>query len=89
MKKITALILTVVMVISMMTFVQFGAAAAEGTAITTADQFAAMDVDGKYYLANDITVSTTYPVTFTGTIDGNGKTITTSVPLFADFSGTL
>ena len=89
MKKLTSLFLAVIMVVSMMTFVQFGSSAAEGTAITTAEQFAAMEAGGTYYLANDITVSETYAATFTGAFDGNGKTITTSVPLFADFSGSL
>jgi hypothetical protein len=59
------------------------AAAPEGTAITDAAGFAAMDPAGKYYLANDITIDTTYAQTFAGTFDGNGKTITTSAPVFA------
>ena len=73
----------------------------EGTAITDAAGFAAMAADGIYYLANDITldatwnagvaVSSTYKenTAFTGTLDGNGKTITTSAPLFANLQGTV
>ncbi len=73
----------------------------EGTAITDAAGFAAMAADGNYYLANDITidatwnagaaVSSTYAdnTAFTGTLDGNGKTITTSAPLFANLQGTV
>ncbi len=75
---------------------------AEGAiAITDAAGFAAMAADGNYYLANDITldatwnagaaVSATYKenAAFTGTFDGNGKTITTSAPLFANLQGTV
>ena len=73
----------------------------EGTAITDAAGFAAMAADGNYYLANDITidatwnagaaVSSTYAdnTAFTGTFDGNGKTITTTAPLFANLQGTV
>ncbi len=75
---------------------------AEGAiAITDAAGFAAMAADGSYYLANDITldatwnagaaVSETYAdnAAFTGTLDGNGKTITTTAPLFANLQGTV
>ncbi len=75
---------------------------AEGAiAITDAAGFAAMAADGNYYLANDITidatwnagaaVSSTYAdnTPFTGTFDGNGKTITTSASLFANLQGTV
>lgn len=61
----------------------------EGTAIKTAEEFAAMDPAGTYYLANDITISETFPVPFSGTFDGNGKAITTSVPLFNVVDGTV
>ena len=63
--------------------------------IRTAEDFAAMSAIGVYYLANDITVSETYSYLtlnvdgeteeeygFRGILYGNGKTITTSVPLF-------
>lgn len=61
----------------------------EGTAITDAAGFAAMTADGKYYLANDITISEPYSGSFTGTLDGNGKTVTVSQPMFVDFGGTI
>jgi hypothetical protein len=48
-----------------------------------------MDPAGKYYLANDITVNTTYASAFTGTFDGNGKTVTVSEPMFLVVSGTV
>ena len=73
----------------------------EGTAITNAAEFAAMTADGTYYLANDITIDATWNAgaavsatykentAFTGTLDGNGKTITTTAALFANLKGTV
>ena len=84
MKKIVSIILVLSMIASL--GIAMGVSAAytpEGTAITNAAEFAAMTVDGKYYLSNDITIDATYAETFAGTLDGNGKTITTSVPVFA------
>ena len=63
-------------------------AAPEGTAISTEAEFLAMDPAGTYYLANDITVNAPYAQAFTGIFDGNGKTVTVSQPMFADFGGT-
>ena len=75
---------------------------AEGAvAITDAAGFAAMAADGNYYLANDITLDATWNAgaavsseyadntAFTGTFAGNGKTITTTAPLFANLQGTV
>ena len=59
----------------------------EGTGIASLAE--ATDPAGKYYLTADITVTATIETAFTGTIDGNGKTITVSVPMFADFGGTF
>ena len=53
----------------------------EGTPINTTEDFNNMKSDGKYYLAADITVSKTF-AGFTGVFDGNGHTVTTTVPLF-------
>ena len=73
----------------------------EGTPITNAAEFAAMAADGVYYLANDITIDATWNAgaavsatykentAFTGTLDGNGKTVTTTAPLFANLQGTV
>ena len=73
----------------------------KATAITTAEEFAAMTADGAYYLANDITISATWNggkevtttwaenVAFTGYFDGMGYTINTTAPMFASFSGTI
>ena len=86
MKKIISIALTLCMVLGLCSFSV--AAAPEGTAITDAAGFAAMDPAGTYYLANDITIAETYAQQFTGTLDGNGKTVTVSAPMFADFAGT-
>lgn len=61
----------------------------EGTAIATAEDFAAMAADGKYYLSADITVSASYEKSFTGTFDGNGHTINTTATLFLNLNGTV
>ena len=114
MKKFISLVLASVMLLSLLAAgVSVSAAnalsvgevdsnyTAEGTPITDAAGFAAMEADGKYYLANDITidatwnagneVSSTYAnnAAFMGSLDGNGKTITTSAPLFANLCGTV
>ncbi|MBR4061522.1 MAG: hypothetical protein IKK01_00505 [Clostridia bacterium] len=92
MKKTLSLIMAIAMILSMsmisvyaedILLIAPAPSAPEGTAITNADEFAAMAADGKYYLANDITISATYASDFAGVLDGNGKTITTSVPVFA------
>lgn len=62
----------------------------EGSAaVSSAADFAAMSADGSYYLTADITLDTTYASVFTGVLDGKGYTVTTSVPMFADMSGTV
>ena len=81
MKKTIAILLTICTVLSICSF--SAAAAPEGTAINSAAEFAAMAADGKYYLASDITLDATYAETFKGTLDGNGKTVTVSAPMFA------
>ena len=89
----------------------FGSVAAgytpKGTPITSEKEFLEMEEDGDYYLANDITINSTYGLAydksgkvmfnnygeplveylFSGTFDGNGKTITVSVPMFAYLDG--
>ena len=59
-----------------------------GTAVTTAEQFAAMEAGGNYYLDADITIGASYTTAFTGVFDGNGHTVTISAPMFAEFAGT-
>ena len=86
MKKTISIILSLCMILALCSFTV--AAAPEGTAIKTEADFLAMNADGKYYLANDITLTAPYTAAFTGTIDGNGKTVTLSQPMFVDFGGT-
>ena len=103
MKKALVILLALTMVMSMMAIAPIGVAAEdeiavgsvaadykpEGTAIKTAEEFAAMDPAGTYYLANNITISESYKSNFTGTFDGNGKVITTTVPTFIEVNGTI
>ena len=91
MKKFTALMLVVLMVVS---FVPFGAfAATEWTEVKTAEDFAKM-TDGKYWLTADIDLSKAAWTTiaeFSGTLNGNGKTVTVpaDAPIFDKVSGTV
>ena len=86
MRKTLSLVISVIMVVSLLSV---GVFAAEGTAINNADDFKNMAADGVYYLAADITVDTTYETDFVGTLDGNGKTVTVSVPMFKQMNGTV
>lgn len=94
MKKTISFIMALCMILSVCFFSVSAADASvaadykpEGTAITDAAGFAAMAADGKYYLANDITLDASYAGPFKGTLDGNGKTITVSAPIFAAIEG--
>ena len=95
MRKTLSIILCVMMLLSACSFAIPASAAPEGTAINTADEFMAMvstpadatEPTAKYYLAADITLAGTYAEPFWGILDGNGKTLTVTNPVFADFSG--
>ena len=53
--------------------------------ISTAAEFLAMKADGNCCLDADLSLTASYGATFTGTLDGNGHTVTVSgVPVFAD-----
>ena len=81
--KILATIISIMMIVSMIPMGAFAVSATPtGEAINSAADFAAMAADGTYYLAADIELNETYANVFTGTFDGNGKTVTTSVPMF-------
>ena len=99
-RKLISVALAVFMILAMMTGVFTTTVAAadadgsvplgytpEGAAINSAEDFAAMVADGKYYLAADITITASYATEFTGTFDGNGKTVTVSAPMFANLNG--
>ena len=88
MRKILALVLSVMMLMTLCCFA-LPVSAAEGTPINTAEEFAAMAADGTYYLNADITISASYATPFTGTLDGNGKTVTVSAPMFRELNGTV
>ena len=88
MRKTLAIVLSALLLMTACCFA-LPVSAAEGTPINTAEEFAAMAVDGTYYLNADITLSASYANPFTGTLDGNGKTVTVSAPMFAEFNGTL
>ena len=102
MKKALVILLALTMVMSMFAMVPASAAdeelavgqvaadyKPEGEAIKTADDFYNMKADGKYYLDADITIDDSYYDSFTGTFDGNGKTITTSATIFDYLDGTV
>ena len=103
MKKALVILLALTMVVSMFAVAPMSASAAdelivgqvaadykpEGEAVKTAEEFLNMKADGTYYLANDITIDETYYDSFTGTFDGNGKIITTSVTIFENLDGTV
>ena len=85
MRKLLAILLGAVMVLSLAVV---GVSAAEPEVITTAEQFAGMTADGSYKLGADITISASYANAFTGTFDGDGKTITLDgVPAFKKLTG--
>ncbi len=95
MKKALAVILTLILVIGMLPIVGVSAVD-DGNAptpatqeIKTASDFIGIDLTGSYTLGADITLDTTLPGKFTGTLDGKGHTITTSAPIFQEIDGTV
>ena len=86
MRKTLSILVSFLMIASLFAI---GVNAAEGTAINTADEFMAMAADGTYYLNADITITATFDPTFTGTLDGNGHTVTVSTPMFKQMDGTV
>lgn len=98
MKKLIAIILSAVMLLSLVPAIVIAAPTAEevgkvaagyapaGKGISSLAE--ATDPAGTYYLTADVTVEATIPA-FTGTLDGNGHTITVSAPLFGELSGTV
>ena len=86
-KRILMFLLSLAMVFTMMPLTSLASYADEATAITSAEEFAAMDAAGNYVLANDITVTTPYESTFSGTFDGNGHTVTLAIETTAVNTG--
>ena len=60
-----------------------------GMPIAAEEELLGMKEDGRYYLTQDVTLSSSYPSRFFGTLDGNGHTITTQSPVFDELSGTV
>ena len=76
MKRIISfLILSAMLICAFVSALPVIAATPTGTAIGSASEFLAMTQSGKYYLSNDITISSSYANTFKGTLDGNGYKI--------------
>lgn len=98
MKKILSIVLVLCMALSAFVLPTFAAdgdttatlppADADALPIATADDFLKMEATGNYKLTADITLTASYEAGFTGTFDGQGHTVTTSVPMFKDFGGT-
>ena len=86
MRKTLSILIAAIMMISL---VLIGVSAeGEPVAVTTADEFTAMDPAGNYYLANDITVTASFAGDFSGTLDGkNHKVTLVDVPLFKKIVG--
>ena len=97
MRRLLSLALTALMIISMFSIGVFTTTASaadlgvgeveagytpKGTPISTAAEFAAI-TSGDYYLTADIEIDMTNLNVFSGTLDGNGKTITVCQPLFS------
>ena len=81
--KTTKLIALIISLLMMFTMIPLSVSA-EGVTIL---QVAQSDGNGNYYLTEDVTVTTTEITQFTGTFDGRGFTVTTSVPLFNSVNG--
>ena len=92
MKKTFILILAAIVLTATMIILPVAVSAKEeaGDPVAVSDVagFAAMASGGTYYLTADITVSETHLTAFSGTFDGKGHKITTSVTLFDTFEGT-
>ena len=99
MKRTLSIILCLVMVLSLVAVSAYAAPKAdevgkvasgytpEGTGIDSLDKIT--DPAGKYYLTKDVTAGATLTAEFKGTLDGNGKTITVSAPIFDKLAGTV
>ena len=78
MKKILAFILTLAMTLTLFSVGFVASAAPEGTAITDVAGLRAMEANGKYYLANDITLNAADLVITTTEGEGDAAVTTTT-----------
>ena len=67
-RTISVLLVLAMMLAGVLAMIPASAATPEGTAINSADDFAKMELTGKYYLAQNITITAANPVKFTGTL---------------------
>ena len=84
--KLLALTLSLLMLFTMIPL-SVSAQGETGTILDTTIEGIETDGNGNYYLTGDVTVTATYADEFTGTFDGKGYTVTTSVPLFNKVNG--
>lgn len=85
--KVLALMLSLLMMLTMIPLSVSADVSTEATAIRSAADFAAMEENGNYYLANDIVISKTYGKVFKGTFDGKGHSVTIAAPMFRVVDG--
>ena len=88
-RRFLAVVVAGLLLVSTLALVGLLNVTAAPTEITSASQFKTI-TSGNYKLAADIdltTISFTTIASFSGTIDGNGKTITTDKPIFATLEG--
>ena len=82
-RKITKLLALVLSLLMLFTMIPLSVSAEDKTIL----QVAQTDDNVNYYLTGPVTVTATVTEEFTGTLNGNGYTVTTSVPLFKTVSG--
>lgn len=86
-RKFLSVLVAVCLLVSTLIVVGVLTANAAETEVGTADAFATM-TDGTYKLTADLDLTGIDTLaSFTGTLDGNGKTVTVSKPLFNTLSG--
>ena len=92
-RQLLAIVLTAILLVSTLAMAGILNVFAAETTISTAEEFKAITGDGNYKLTNDIDLSGASFATigsFSGTLDGNGKTIKgIDKPLFHALSGTV
>ena len=79
--KLLALTLSLLMLFTMIPL-SVSAQGETGTILDTTIEGIETDGNGNYYLTSNVTVSKMITDEFTGTLNGNGYTVTTTVPLF-------
>lgn len=86
-KKTTRLMALILSLLMLFTMIPLSVSAEnEPETPKTILDFVETDENGNYWLEKDVTVTATATGTFTGNLDGNGHTVTTSVPLFEAIS---